>query len=111
MPTKPVAVDGRTWQARHLARMRRELTEHCGGAPSAPQRALIDRAAQLSLQVTIMDRRTAKGWSMSEHDSRVYLAWSNSLQRCLALIGNEKPAQAKQPTIAEFLAAHASAAA
>jgi len=111
MPTKPVIVDGRTWQARHLAKMRRELSAHVGGAPSAPQRALIDRAAQLSLQVTIMDRRTAKGWCMSEHDSRVYLAWSGHLSRVLAQIGNHLAPPSKLPTLAEHLAARASAAA
>lgn len=111
MPTKPVIVDGRTWQARYLARMRRELTAHVGGAPSAPQRALIDRAAHLSLQVEVMDRRTAKGWSMSEHDSRVYLAWSGHLARVLGQIGNTPAPPSKLPTLAEHLAARAGAAA
>lgn len=111
MTHKAVAIDSRRWQVRYLTRVRRELAQHCGPHPTIPQRALIERAAQLSLQVRIMDRQAAGKAGMSEHASRQYLAWSNSLQRCLALIGNEKPAKAKQPSIAEFLAAHASAAA
>ena len=110
MPTKPVAVDRRTWQARHLAQMRREFTAHVGGAPSAPQRALIERAAQLSLQCVIMDRRTAKGWIMSEHDSRTYLAWSGHLSRVLAQLGTA-PTRARAPTLADHLADKAGVAA
>jgi hypothetical protein len=80
-------MDGRTWEAKLLHEVRRDLIAHCGEAPSATQRALIDRATWLTLYVARIDRRTAEGGSMTEHDSRVYLAWSNSLARTLAKIG------------------------
>jgi hypothetical protein len=80
-------MDGRTWEAKLLGKVMADLTAHCGGKPSATQRALIDRAAWLTLYVAKIDRRTAEGGTMTEHDSRTYLAWSNALARTLAKIG------------------------
>lgn len=86
-------MDGRTWEAKLLRETRRDLADHCGCTPSATQRALIDRAAWLTLYIAQIDRRTAEGRAMTEHDSRTYLAWSNSLARTLAKIGLKSSAQ------------------
>lgn len=86
-------MDGRTWEAKLLQEVRRDLTEHCGDKPSATQRALIDRAVWLTLYVARIDRRSAEGGGMTEHDSRTYLAWSNGLARTLAKIGLKSAAQ------------------
>lgn len=80
-------MDGRTREARLLRDLRSDLVKHVGGKPSATQRALIDRAAWLSLHVAQMDAKAADGRALTEHDSRTYLAWSNSLTRTLAQLG------------------------
>jgi hypothetical protein len=66
---------------------RAELAAHVGGRPTAVQSALIERAAQLSLRIAAMDRRFAELGKQTDHDSRTYLAWSNSLTRTLAQLG------------------------
>jgi hypothetical protein len=72
---------------------RAELTQHVGGQPSAVERQLIERAVRLGFQLELMDAKLARGDEFTEHDHRVYLAWSNSLGRTLRLLGL-KPAGA-----------------
>ena len=104
-------MDGRTWQAKHLADVRGKLTAHCGGNPSPVQAALVSRAAQLSLYVAELDLKTEQSATrtMTGHDAAQYLAWSNSLSRTLALLGTAPP-RARAPTLADHLAAHGAAA-
>ena len=102
--------DGRVWQARLLTKVRRDLTAHVGDNPSATQRALIERCAWLSLYVAQIDRRTAAGREMTDHDARSYLAWSNSLGRSLVQLGTA-PTRARAPTLADHLADKAGVAA
>jgi hypothetical protein len=52
---------------------------HVGGKPSAVQAAMIERACQLTLRIVAMDRKFAETGAQTDHDSRTYLAWSNSL--------------------------------
>ena len=94
-PAALAKMDGRTKEARLIKTTRAELTQHVGGSPSATQRALIDRCAMLTLHMAAIDRKTAEGGAMTEHDSRTYLAWSNSLARTLERLGMEKPQPAK----------------
>lgn len=79
------------------------LVKHVGGSPSAVQKALIGRAAKLALHVELMDERSLAAGGMSERDSRQYLAWSNSLNRCLAQLGL-KAASAKPQSLTRALA-------
>jgi hypothetical protein len=58
-PDKLQIVDGRLAEAKLMARVREELTQHLGGKPSATQKILIDRAAALSLRLHLMDRESA----------------------------------------------------
>jgi hypothetical protein len=51
--------------------------------PSTTQRALIEQGVQIKLRSAVMDRLFAESGSMTAHDSRVYLAWANSLARLL----------------------------
>ena len=86
-------MDGRTWEAKLLRQVRDDLTAQLGGIPSAAQRALIDQASWLTLHVEQINRRTVGGKAMTEHDSRQYLAWTNSLSRTLRHLGLKSAAQ------------------
>ncbi len=81
------AIDGRTRAARQARDLRRSLVEHVGGKPTAPQRVLIDQAVQLSLRLSDMDARFTRSGGMTDYDSRMYLSWSNSMQRLLRQLG------------------------
>ena len=100
-------MDGRSREARLLRRVRSELTAHVGGKPSATQRMLIERAATLALHVETLDRKVLEGGVMSEHDSRTYLAWSNSLTRTLRELGLGKPQDAPGNRLQQHLASKA----
>jgi hypothetical protein len=93
--------DGRSREARLLQQMRRALIEHLGGEArlSAPQRAMVERAAMLQLRVAVLDGKILDG-TFSEYDAKTYLAFSNSLARTLDRLGLA-PAAAPQMTLAE----------
>jgi len=81
------------------------LTEHVGGKVSIVQRALIHRAARLSLHLEIMDERSLAGDHVfTTHDHLHYVSWSNALARLLSRLGIEGAAQ-KPPSLAEHIAA------
>lgn len=104
---RPKKLDGRTKEGRLLRDTRADLVAHCGGQPSATQKALIERAALLTLHVARLDREALAGGGFSEATARQYLAWSNSLGRTLASlgVGHEKPAPAAaRPGLAAYLA-------
>jgi hypothetical protein len=85
-------LDGRTREARLMRGTRSTVVAHVGGKPSIVQQTLIERACQLQIRIAMMDRDFADGRVQTEHDSRTYLAWSNSLTRTLRELGlNEAP--------------------
>jgi hypothetical protein len=86
-PAVLAKLDQRTREARILHDTREALTEHIGGNPSATERALIDRAAWLTLRVAQLDAKMAAGNTFTDHDHRHYLAWSNSLRLILRDLG------------------------
>jgi hypothetical protein len=86
-----------------MRQLRASLVEHAGGAPTATQRALIERAVQLSMRVALMDQRFADAGRMGEVEGKTYLAWSNALNRTLRELGL-KGAPASTPSIAEIMA-------
>lgn len=102
-PTALAKLDGRTREARLMRQVRAELTAHVGGNPSATQRQLIERCAWLSLHVAQLDARTAEGRALTDHDSRQYLAWSNTLTRTLRQLGLEGRKQ-RPPTLQDLIA-------
>ena len=56
-PTVLAKLDGRTREARLMQKVRDDLTGHLGGDLTAPQTALVERAAWLSLHVALMDEK------------------------------------------------------
>lgn len=86
-PDRLQIIDGRRAESKLLASVKKDLTAHLGGKPSAVQRMLIDRIAALSLRCHLMERESAQSGEMSERNGRSYLAWSNSLTRALRQIG------------------------
>jgi hypothetical protein len=108
-PDKLQIVDGRLAEAKLMASVRAEVTQHLGGKPSATQKILIDRAAALSLRVHLMDRESARSGGMSERNGRQYQAGSNSLTRVLNQIGFKAVAD-KPPALQDYLAARSAQA-
>jgi hypothetical protein len=101
----PIALgllDQRSREYRLLRCFREALVAHIGGRPSAVQTALIERAAQLQLRIALFDARFVEKGGMSDHDSRTYLAWSNSLTRTLAQLGLQ-PAPSPRSTIEDHV--------
>ena len=99
-------LDGRTKEARQLEATVAELVAHVGGAPSALQARLIDRIARLELYLSKMDQRAnANGSTLSERDSRQYLAWCNSLRLAMRDLGLEKRTP-PGPSLPEHIAAN-----
>ena len=107
-PDKLQIVDGRLAEAKLMASVRTELSQHLGGDPSATQRILIDRAAALSLRIHLMDRETARSGMMSERNGRQYLAWNNSLTRVMNQIGLKSVVN--KPALQDYLAARSAQA-
>jgi len=97
-------MDGRTKEARQLRGIREALVAHVGGAPSATQHALIERAVQLSLRITLMDQRFADAGRMGDIEGKQYLAWSNALNRTMRELGL-KAAPQRAPSLAELFPA------
>ena len=71
--------------------VRDELTRQIGN-PSPAQKALIERAAWLSLRMAQLDARMLNG-GFTDFDSKQYLAWSNGLTRLLRSLGLKGGAQ------------------
>ena len=68
-----------------------DLTEHIGGSPTAPQARLIHRVARLELYLAMQDARAdANGGMLTDHDSRQYLAWVNSIRLAMRDLGLER---------------------
>jgi len=82
-PNVLAKLDGRSREARLLQNVVSELTQQLGGKLTASQKAMVDRAAWLTLHVSLMDAKLMDGGDglLSERDGRQYLAWSNALTR------------------------------
>ncbi len=104
-PHRLALIDGRLAEAKLMAEHRAELIHHCGGKPSATQRALIERATALYLRLHLMDRETIRASGMTERNGREYLAWNNSYSRTVSQLGLQGPRE-KPPTPAEIMARH-----
>jgi hypothetical protein len=103
-------LDRRTREARLLATKRAELTRHVGGAPNDIQRVLIERASRLLLYLEVMDRETLEAGTMSERNSRQYLAWQNSLRLCLRELGVKAAPASAPPSLDLIVSRHRRAA-
>ena len=94
-PNTLAKLDGRTREVRLMRQFRAELTAQLGGKLSFTQVAMVERATWLWLRVAQLDARTVSG-EMSDHDARAYLAWSNTLNRCLSQLGIKSPSYAAE---------------
>ena len=83
-------LDQRRAEAKLMKEEREELSAACGD-PTPLQRKLIERAALLKLRLHLMDKASMEDPVLSERNSRYYLAWSNSYNRCLAQIAKLGP--------------------
>lgn len=92
-------LDGRTREARLMRSVREDLINHIGGKPTVTQSALIERAAMLTLHISLMDEKAlaSMGAPLSERDSREYLAWSNALVKIMHSLGVEPAKQSDKP--------------
>ena len=84
-------MDWRTREGQTLIVARAELTAHVGGHPNSVQKALIERAARLTLYIELMDAEALVAGTMSERNSRQYLAWVNALRLCLRRSASRRP--------------------
>ena len=100
-------VDFRSREGKLLAAARAELTAHVGGNPNNVQKALIERAARLTLYIELMDAEALEAGTMSERNSRQYLAWVNALRLTLREIGVDEAKPAKSLGLVEYLAGKA----
>ncbi len=107
-PAGLAKLDQRSREARYLHEVVADLTEHVGN-PSAAERRLIHRAAWLALHVALMDAKMVERGTLSDRDSREYLAWSNSFTRTLQTLGLAKRAP-PAPSLQEYLAGKGKAA-
>ena len=90
-PVRMAGVTTRTIEGRLIRDIRADLLKHVGDAPSATQRALVERCVMLSVQLARMDARSLREGAMSDHASREYLAWSNTLTRTMKALGLAGP--------------------
>ena len=97
-------LDWRTREGKLLAAARAELTAHVGGHPNNVQKALIERAARLTLYIELMDAEALVVGTMSERNSRQYLAWVNALRLCLREIGLDEAKPEKPVSLDQYLA-------
>lgn len=102
-------LDWRTREAKVLVAARDELTRHVG-SPNSVQRVLIERAARLALYIEMMDAKAFEAGTMSERDSRQYLAWVNAQRLCLRELGVKASAAEKLPDLHDIVAEHGAAA-
>jgi len=101
-----VKSDRRTRLGRAMDRFRADMQAALGPSPTNAQLAMIEQAVQLKTRLISMDVKFADTGGQSVHDSRVYLAWSNSYVRLLARLGLDMSAAAEpRPSLAAALAA------
>ena len=100
-------MDWRSREGQVLIAARAELTAHVGGNPNNFQKALIERAARLTLYVELMDAEALVAGTMTERNSRQYLAWVNALRLCLRDIGLDEAKPAKTSDLGDYLASKA----
>ena len=103
-------LDWRTREGKLLAAARAELTAHVGGHPNNVQKALIERAARLTLYIELMDAEALVVGTMTERNSRQYLAWVNALRLCLRELGVREAASDKRPSLEVIVSRHKKAA-
>jgi hypothetical protein len=96
------AAKSRTREGELYRRVARQLRAHVG-RPSAAEELLISRIAWLSVHMAHIDEVALRDGGLSQHATREYLAWANSLAKMIAKLGL-RPCKPHQPSLAEQLA-------
>jgi hypothetical protein len=81
------AIDGRLIEAREEKRIIRELSDHCGGRPSAPQAMLIKRTARSVIILSILEKRVLENHDLGDLEARQMIALTNSVRLNLVALG------------------------
>jgi hypothetical protein len=100
-------LDRRTKEAWLLEAARASFTRHVGGAPNDIQRVLIERASRLMVYIETMDAQALEDGTMSERNSRQYLAWTNSLRLTLRELGLKAAPAVVPPSLGDYLSRRA----
>ncbi|MGH2506093.1 MAG: hypothetical protein ACRDHZ_01520 [Ktedonobacteraceae bacterium] len=95
-------VDGRSHEGRFLRAARHALIRQLGGNVTPAQATMVERIAWLQLRCSMLDEKIVSG-NFTEHDSRQYLAWSNTLRKTLVALNLELHPESKT-TVADILA-------
>jgi hypothetical protein len=90
-------------------RERVRFSSPVGGNPNSVQKALIERAARLTLYIELMDAEALVAGTMSERNSRQYLPWVNAPRLRLREIGVDEAKPAKTPDLSDIVAEHGTA--
>lgn len=96
------SVDGRSTEGRYMRDIERQLTEHIGRPPSAPERLLIARVARTSLRILLLEEKLDAG-NWTDLDNRTLSGLQNAFTGMLRALGLEAPPPEKSVT--ELLAA------
>src|SRR3954452_15297826 len=89
--------DGRSAEAQYLRRIRDELRQHVGGAPTIAQKLLIDRVAHVALRLHALDCEP-----MLPENSE-YLEMTRLLGELLAQIGAQMGSSATKQNVTEIM--------
>ena len=97
-------LDLRTHAGRRYREICADMVAHLGGEATAPQEALIRRAAALSIWCEAQESAQASG---GELDIERYNGATNTLRRLLSDLGLERRARDVTPDLHQFLASRA----
>lgn len=95
-------VDMRTNGARRFKELCADLVHHLAGDPTAPQLAIIRRAAALAVWCEGQEAAQASG---GDFDVQAFTTAANSLRRLLIDLGLERRMKDATPTLEQYLAA------
>lgn len=97
-------VDMRTNGGRRFKELCADLVHHLGGDPTAPQFAIVRRAAALAVWCEQAEAGQAKGEDL---DIAAYSTATNTLRRLLADLGLERTARDVTPSLTDYIAGKA----
>lgn len=98
--TALAGVDMRTHGGRRYKELAADLVHHLGGDPTAPQFAIIRRAAALAVWCEQQESAQAQG---GDFDVAAYTTAANTLRRLLGDLGLERRLKDATPSLDQFL--------
>lgn len=101
-------VDMRTHGGRRFKELAADLFEHVGGNPTAPQVAIIRRAAAIAAWCEAQEAAQASG---GDFDIAAYGAAANTLRRLLSDLGYQPPQRDVTPSLQDYIRQRAEGAA